>query len=47
MNQGHEIDDDIEPSPEKVPFYDAPADEKMFEGQAWGWYGIYLRTVVS
>ena len=47
MNQGLEVDDYMEPPPYNVSLVHTPADDTLFEGQTWGWYGINLRAVVA
>ena len=46
-NQGREVDDDMEPAPKNVRLVDTNADNTLFEGQTWGWYGIDCRAVVA
>ena len=46
-NQGLEVDDDMEPAPDNVPLVDTPADNTLFEGQTWGWYGIDSCAIVA
>ena len=46
-NQGLEVDDDMEPSPENFPLVDTSAAGTLFEGQIWGWDVIDGRAVVA
>ena len=46
-NQGLEVDDDMEPTPENVPLVNTTAADTLFEGHTWGWDGIYRRDVVA
>ena len=46
-NQVLEVDDDMEQAPNTVPLVDTPDDDTLFEGQKWGWDGIYCRAVVA
>ena len=47
MNQGLEVDYDMKPDPNHVTLVNTPADEKLFEGQTWGWDGTNRRSVVA
>ena len=37
----------MEPDPKNIPFVGTHDDDTMFEGQTWGWDGIYCRDVVA
>ena len=47
MNQGLEVDDDMEPAPKNVLLVDTYVADTLFEGHKWGWDVIDCRAVVA
>ena len=47
MNQGLDIDDDMEPVSKNLTSVNTPASDTLFEGHKWGWYGINCCAVVA